>query len=113
MGADPLRNNDFSYNFPGDWDNQERCPFAAHTRKSNPRHDLLGLPLPIPTEPHRILRRGIPFGPEVSPEEAESGTTASDRGLIFVCYQSNVDSGFRFIQRSAFTSSCTINPQRA
>jgi deferrochelatase/peroxidase EfeB len=74
-------------NFRYDPLSQERCPFAAHTRKTNPRSDL------VTTERHRILRRGIPFRPEV--EEDES----ADRGLLFKAYQSRIDQGFQFIQK--------------
>ena len=92
LGADPNRNDNFRYAFPGDQQTQDRCPFAAHTRKTNPRADLGS------TEPHRIIRSGIPFGPEVSADEAASGKTHSERGLLFVAYQSNIANGFEFIQ---------------
>ena len=95
LGADPQRNNDFSYTFPDDHETQARCPFAAHLRKTNPRGDLGNN-----TEPFRIIRRGIPFGPEVTPEEAQSGKTSQDRGLLFRCYQSVIGNGFQFLQGS-------------
>ena len=111
MGKDPKRNNNFRYDFPDDVQSQDRCPFAAHTRKTNPRADLEDFPStaqpplpkgPIPTEPHRIIRRGIQFGPEVTAPEAASGTTAHDRGLLFAAYQANIANGFQFIQSSKF-----------
>jgi deferrochelatase/peroxidase EfeB len=40
-------------------------------------------------DPHRIMRAGIPFGPEVSVAEAANGKTTTDRGLMFVCYQTS------------------------
>ncbi|KAF2232962.1 Dyp-type peroxidase [Viridothelium virens] len=89
LGTDPTRNDNFRY----DPLSQERCPFAAHTRKTNPRSDLPS------TEIHRILRRGIPFGPEVTEEERQKGTI-HDRGLLFKAYQSNNINGFQFIQSS-------------
>ncbi|OJT05278.1 Peroxidase 2 [Trametes pubescens] len=99
LAADPLRNNNFNYTAEND-NRGANCPLAAHTRKGNPRHDLQEMPLPIPLEPHRIIRRGIPFGPEVTPDEASSGKTSQSRGLIFVCYQSNLADGFTFIQKT-------------
>ncbi|KAK7688865.1 hypothetical protein QCA50_007554 [Cerrena zonata] len=98
LGADFQRNNLFRYDCPGDFENQDRCPFAAHVRKTNPRNDLGQLG--IPTEPQRIIRRGIPFGPEVSSSEEASGKTSQDRGLLFRCYQSDIAKGFEFIQRT-------------
>ena len=45
---------------------------------------------------HRILRAGIPFGPEVAPGET---TTSHSRGLMFVCYQTSIERQFEFLQR--------------
>ncbi len=103
LGADPTRNNDFSYNnvFPDDQSTQDRCPFAAHVRKTNPRADLAKF---RGTELKRIIRSGIPFGPEVTPSEAKEGKTSLDRGLLFVAYQSNISNGFQFIQESECTT---------
>ncbi|KAI0788099.1 hypothetical protein C8Q74DRAFT_655494 [Fomes fomentarius] len=97
-GTDPTQNNNFRYDFPDDQQTQDRCPFAAHTRKTNPRADLEDLN--IPTQNRRIIRRGIQFGPEVDKEEAASGQTKHGRGLIFVAYQSNIVNAFQFIQES-------------
>jgi len=94
LGGDASRNDNFRY----DPFSQDRCPFAAHTRKTNPRSDLPS------TEKQRILRRGIPFGPEVSDEEKKKGTI-HDRGLLFKAYQSNIANGFQFIQKSEYLSS--------
>lgn len=95
LGADPNRNDDFSYAFPEDKQTQDRCPFAAHTRKTNPRDDLGKANV----ESRRMIRSGIQFGPEVSKDEATSGKTKSQRGLLFVAYQSNIANGFEFIQQ--------------
>ncbi|KAH8102235.1 Dyp-type peroxidase [Cristinia sonorae] len=104
LGKDPQRNNNFRYDFPEDIQTQDRCPFAAHVRKTNPRFDLEGVPPekggPFSTENRRIVRRGIPFGPEVTPQEKQSKTTTQERGLLFRCYQSNIANGFQFIQES-------------
>jgi Dyp-type peroxidase family len=95
IGADPQQNNNF--NFSKDPD-QSRCPFAGHIRKTNPRADLDSVTNGL--TPHRIIRRGIAFGPEVTQEESDSGTTSQSRGLLFVCYQSALANGFQFIQKS-------------
>ena len=90
LAEDRNRRNNFRY----DPLSQERCPFAAHTRKTYPRSDLPS------SEIHRIIRRGIQYGPEVSAAEAAEGRTTEDRGLLFACYQSNIANGFKFIQES-------------
>ena len=99
LGADPLRNNNFRYTFPDDQQTQDRCPFAAHVRKTNPRADLDQFG-PAALETHRIIRSGIAFGPEVSTVEAASEKTHLPRGLLFVAYQSSIGNGFKFIQES-------------
>ncbi|KAI0451629.1 hypothetical protein F5B21DRAFT_378645 [Xylaria acuta] len=99
----PLRDNPaFAHrqDFRFDQKNQERCPFAAHVRKTNPRSDLP----PGGTEIRRIIRRGIAFGPEVTNEEKKAKKSSDneklERGLLFACYQSNLGNGFHFMQQS-------------
>ncbi|KAK0118713.1 hypothetical protein ONS96_011801 [Cadophora gregata f. sp. sojae] len=80
---------------------QKNCPYAAHTRKTNPRDDF---PFNIDAhQEHRIIRRGIQYGPEVTDEEITTATSSPDlkleRGLLFVCYQSDLSKGFSFIQK--------------
>lgn len=93
--ATAAHNQDFRF----DPKSQERCPYAAHLRKTNPRADLDAFG---GTEVRRILRRGIPFGPEVTDEEKKHNKSSNDehleRGLLFACYQSNLFNGFQFIQ---------------
>lgn len=96
QGADDMINNAFE--FGGD-PNGAKCPFSAHIRKTYPRDD------PTPggeddTQTHRIFRAGIPFGPDVSPAEATSGTSHFSRGLMFVCYQTSIKDQFEFIMKN-------------
>jgi deferrochelatase/peroxidase EfeB len=53
---------------------------------------------------HRILRRGIPYGPEFQPGEQPYGQEPvgddRDRGLLFVCYQASLARGFNFLQET-------------
>ncbi|KAJ7698702.1 dye-decolorizing peroxidase precursor [Mycena rosella] len=101
LGRDTSRNNDFNYADPTtglvNTTDQTKCPFSAHIRKTRPRADL-GLP-ENSTSNHHIIRAGIPYGPEVSTEEASSNTTATERGLAFVAYQSSIGNGFQFLQK--------------
>lgn len=90
LGVDPERNNNFDYE-----STQEKCPFAAHSRKMFPRSDLTVEQDKV----HRIIRRAIAYGPELSQEEIDSKSTINDRGLLFVSYQSNIENGFQFLQK--------------
>lgn len=93
LADDPQRNNLFEFTRG----KQQICPFAAHIRKMNPRGDLDKPENSV--NPHLIPRRGIPFGGEVTDEERNTGVTLHERGLYFVCYQSNLSKGFSFLQR--------------
>ncbi|KIM71740.1 hypothetical protein PILCRDRAFT_16772 [Piloderma croceum F 1598] len=90
------RVNDFDYS--NDLTAQIRCPFTAHLRKMNPRASKKP-GLEFVQKSARIIRRGIPYGPEVNEHEAEAHASKHDRGLLFVCYQSDIGKGFHFIQQ--------------
>lgn len=88
------------------------CPWAAHIRKAYPRDDVRGNTNPAPddvdraeafTQTHRILRRGISFGPEVTEQEVmdgQSGHGDLTRGLLFKCYVTSLENQFEFVQQS-------------
>jgi Dyp-type peroxidase family len=90
LGGDEQRNNDFGF---ADDALQRKCPYAAHIRKMYRRDDVAAA---AEAQRHRIIRAGIPFGPEVMPGET---TTKYSRGLMFVCYQTSIERQFEFIQR--------------
>jgi len=95
IAADPQQNNNFDFS---DDQGERVCPFGAHIRKTNPRQDLT--PQESSVDTRRIIRAGIPFGPEVSADEQASGTTQQRRGLMFVCYQTSIANQFEFLQIS-------------
>ncbi|KIJ47071.1 hypothetical protein M422DRAFT_778263 [Sphaerobolus stellatus SS14] len=94
-GSDPQRNNDFIFDKVNDQLDQSKCPFAAHIRKTTPRNDIPA----ANGERSAILRAGIPYGPEVTPDERQAKKTSYERGLSFVCYQSALSPGFVFMQK--------------
>ncbi|KAF7970552.1 hypothetical protein HWV62_23727 [Athelia sp. TMB] len=89
--------NDFDY-VTGDNAStpQLKCPFTAHLRKMNPRAGIPGLSA---VQTKRIIRQGVPYGPEVTPPEQISGQSIENRGLLFTCYQSQLGNGFVFLQQ--------------
>jgi Dyp-type peroxidase family len=95
VGREPTLNNNFEYSSDP---LQRACPYAAHIRKTNPRDDPSRNKAEVQT--HRIIRAGIPFGPEVD-KENEAKTTVSSRGLMFVCYQTSIWRQFEFLQSKA------------
>ncbi|KAK7442538.1 dye-decolorizing heme-containing peroxidase [Stygiomarasmius scandens] len=100
LGKDSQKNNNFFYAGELTKGDQSRCPYSAHTRKTNPRADFTEHGLTDALEQHRIMRRGIQFGPEVTPEESQNHRTLHGRGLLFACYQSDITAGFQFVQQS-------------
>jgi Dyp-type peroxidase family len=75
--------NDFKY------ENTDRgahkCPFHSHIRKANPRGQGVLVP------ERYITRRGIPYGQPNSSDK---------KGLLFMCFQSNLKRQFNFIQKT-------------
>lgn len=97
------------------------CPWAAHIRKAYPRDDVRHNTTPTPaeadsaeafTQTHRMLRRGITFGPELTDDEAEKGTSsaAHERGLLFKCYVTSLENQFEFVQEAWVNSGDFAQP---
>jgi len=61
----------------------------------NPRNQQTDQGNAVRTLEHRILRRGIPYGPDFDP--AVPSSAKDDRGLQFLCYQSSIERGFQFL----------------
>ncbi len=100
--------NDFEY---GDDREGKSCPWAAHIRKVYPRNDVPKNVKPTDdevddaeafTQTHRMVRRGIAFGPELTEQEAETGKSSSkhERGLLFKCYVTSLVDQFEFVQKN-------------
>jgi Dyp-type peroxidase family len=76
------------------------CPVGAHIRRANPR-DLLGSDQE--SGRHRIIRRGMPYGPPYDDsgeghDEAAADGGAPERGLIFICFNGDFERQFEVVQ---------------
>jgi len=69
-----------------------RCPVGAHVRRVNPRRGFGADRQPF-FDRHRMLRRGIPYGPA-----AGDGPAGGDRGLLFMCLCASIARQFEFVQ---------------
>jgi Dyp-type peroxidase family len=90
LAADVQRNTAFSY---ADDPHGLRCPVGSHIRRANPRESL-----PFDgklVNRHRIVRRGIPYGPPLAPRAGDDG---QDRGVAFMCLQASIARQFEFVQ---------------
>jgi Dyp-type peroxidase family len=91
VSGDRVRINDFDY---GDDPHGARCPLGAHVRRANPRD---GIPFGKDmTKRHRMIRRGMPYGPPLPPGADDDGI---ERGLLFLCFNADLERQFEFIQR--------------
>jgi Dyp-type peroxidase family len=79
-----------------------KCPMHAHIRKANPRGTTPATS-PADESARRVTRRGIPYGkphPDLGCDPVEYEIDkAGPRGLVFMCFQANVEEHFEFIQR--------------
>ena len=78
----------------------ERTPHFAHIRKSNPRDPE--------AQRHRLIRRGIPYGPALAPDVDDDG---HDRGLLFLAYQASLSNQFEHVQRNWLNNAKFPAPQ--
>jgi deferrochelatase/peroxidase EfeB len=95
----PEVENDFNFE-----EDQEgfRCPVHSHIRKVNPRGTTPLTSLESERR-RRIVRRGIPYGkpiPGVADPADTDPNPEAPRGLLFMCFQQNIEEQFEFIQRT-------------
>ncbi|MDJ0648782.1 MAG: Dyp-type peroxidase [Xenococcaceae cyanobacterium MO_188.B19] len=81
-----------------------KCPFQAHLRTTNPRLESVraGGPFAQSKEQelgHRIARRGVTYGGQLSDFSNLDKLPTGGVGLLFMCYQSDIWEQFEFIQR--------------
>ena len=92
-----------------------RCPVGAHMRRVNPR----GQPITGQGQPggsnntHRLIRRGMPYGPVYDPKQPDDGI---ERGLLGYFINSNIENQYEFVlsqwvNDSAFAGSVRLHPK--
>jgi deferrochelatase/peroxidase EfeB len=97
-GIAPDQMNNYEYvNADGSGDPRGlRCPVGAHMRRINPR----GQPVTGQGEPggsnntHRLIRRGMPYGPNYDPMKPYDGI---ERGLLGYFINSNIENQYEFV----------------
>lgn len=92
LGADPARNNDFSY---GDDPRGFKCPAGSHARRANPR-DALDGDGSVNVRLHRMIRRGTNYGPALPEGVLEDD--GADRGIMFVFAGAHLKRQFEFVK---------------
>ena len=69
------------------------CPHTAHIRRANPRDDLSDKE----RREHRMVRRGIPYGPLSASTPDHPAKDEEDRGLLFLAYMTSISRQFEFV----------------
>jgi Dyp-type peroxidase family len=96
VATGPTEANGFKFEDDGD---KTRCPVHSHIRKVNPRKKILF----VEVRKKRVARRGIPYGKPVFPIAGggfQDPSLTAERGLLFMCFQRNIEDQFVFIQRT-------------
>jgi deferrochelatase/peroxidase EfeB len=116
-GISPEQLNNFEYvNADGSGDPKGlRCPVGAHMRRINPR----GQPVTGQGQPggsnntHRIIRRGLPYGPAYDATQPYDGI---ERGLLGYFINSSIENQYEFVlghwvNDSEFAGAVRLNPK--
>jgi deferrochelatase/peroxidase EfeB len=116
-GFSPEQLNDFEYvNADGSGDPKGlRCPVGAHIRRINPRgQPVIGQGQPGGSNnTHRLIRRGMPYGPAYDPAQPHDGI---ERGLLGYFINSSIDNQYEFVlsqwvNDSEFAGSVRLHPK--
>jgi Dyp-type peroxidase family len=94
LGADPQRNNDFTFK---DDPKGRVVPLGCHMRRLNPRDSELTLLTDVNI--HRIIRRSSTFGPVYSEDVGPEDDANGDRGLFFIFISARAYDTIEFMQQ--------------
>jgi Dyp-type peroxidase family len=94
LGADPLRNNDFTY--AGDPHGQ-RVPLGSHMRRMNPRDTKMALLTDVNV--HRIIRRSTTYGAPYDPNATSARDDDVARGIHFIFVSAKAMATMEFLQQ--------------
>ena len=113
----PEQLNNFEYvNADGSGDSRGiRCPVGAHMRRINPRgQPVAGQPHPGGSNnTHRLIRRGMPYGPVYDPTKPYDGI---ERGLMGYFINSSIENQYEFVlsqwvNDSEFAGAVRLHPK--
>ncbi|WP_037501265.1 Dyp-type peroxidase [Solirubrobacter soli] len=108
LGADPSRNNDFTYAADP---HGHQVPLGSHMRRMNPRDTEMALLADVNI--HRVIRRstgyGKPYDPDALSDEDDRG-----RGLYFIFLSAKAMDTLEFLQREWINNGnfMSLGPER-
>ena len=94
LGADPMRNNDFTY--AADPDGRQ-VPLGSHMRRMNPRDTKMALLADVNI--HRIIRRSTAYGAPYDPDAVSEQDDETPRGLHFIFISAKATTTMEFLQQ--------------
>ena len=94
LGADPLRNNDFTYAADP---NGQQVPLGSHMRRMNPRDTEKAVLADVNI--HRIIRRSTAFGAPYDPDATSKRDDEVARGLYFIFISAKAMATMEFLQQ--------------
>jgi deferrochelatase/peroxidase EfeB len=94
LGADPRRNNDFTY--AADPDGRQ-VPLGSHMRRMNPRDTKMALLADVNI--HRIIRRSTAYGAPYDPAATSQQDDETARGLHFIFISAKAMATMEFLQQ--------------
>ena len=94
LGADPRRNNDFTY--AGD-PRGHQVPLGSHMRRMNPRDTEMAVLADVNI--HRIIRRSTAFGAPYDPDATSKRDDEVAHGLYFIFISGKAMATMEFLQQ--------------
>jgi Dyp-type peroxidase family len=94
LGADPWRNNDFTYAADP---HGRQVPLGCHMRRMNPRDTEMALLADVNV--HRIIRRSTTYGAPYDPDALAQRDDETARGLFFIFISAKAMATLEFLQQ--------------
>jgi hypothetical protein len=94
LGADAVRNNDFTYAADP---RGRQVPLGSHMRRMNPRDTEMAVLADVNL--HRIIRRSTTFGAPYDPEALSAAADEVPRGLYFIFIGAKAMATLEFLQQ--------------
>ncbi len=94
LGADPSRNNDFTY---ADDKDGRQVPLGSHMRRMNPRDTEMAVLADVNL--HRVIRRSTTYGAPYDPNAITEQDDETDHGLFFIFISAKAMATMEFLQQ--------------
>jgi Dyp-type peroxidase family len=94
LGADPRRNNDFTYAADP---RGRQVPLGAHMRRMNPRDTKMAILADVNV--HRIIRRSTTYGVPYDPNATSAQDDDVPRGIYFIFLSAKAMATMEFLQQ--------------